>query len=272
MAKIRLIGKVVTDVVAGTIGQNNTKYIKYLVEVAIGVQTSNNPRMAQNSNDIKKSYFAIMAFGKQAEFPIAKGITVELDGKLEISKFQLNQSFPEKDAAIVTPEYTTILQGNIQHIAKAYNVLGNLVQNDADVYTAQNGGNNVFSQKIAIGKKVNEQEFTSFFRIKLFGERGEKLFAKQMLNKAKVKSILVDGSITATYTKKEKNGDTKEYFNVDININDFQIGSWASKENSTTQGGSTNSAYQAYANVDTNNEPPIDYYDHEDEDENEIPF
>lgn len=56
MAKIRLIGKVVTDIVTGQIGQNNTKYIKYLVEVSISSSQSNNPRMAQ-SNDSKKSYF-----------------------------------------------------------------------------------------------------------------------------------------------------------------------------------------------------------------------
>lgn len=34
MAKIRLIGKIVTDVVTGTVGQNS-KFAKYLVEVAI---------------------------------------------------------------------------------------------------------------------------------------------------------------------------------------------------------------------------------------------
>ena len=54
MAKIRLIGKVVTDVVSGSVGQNNTKFIKYLVEVSIANTQSNNPRIAEN---VKKSYF-----------------------------------------------------------------------------------------------------------------------------------------------------------------------------------------------------------------------
>lgn len=267
MAKIRLIGKVVTDIVTGQIGQNNTKYIKYLVEVSISSGQSNNPRMAQN-NDSKKSYFAVMAFGKQAEFPILKGSTVEVDGQIEIAKFQLNTNAPAKDALIINPEHTTVLQGNITHFAKVYNTLGNLVKDDAEVYIPQNGGKNVYTQKIAIGKKVNEQEFTSFYGVKLFGDRGERLFAKQMLNKSKVKSILVDGTITATYTKKETNEGPKEYFNVDINVNDFQIGSWASKEHSN-QNTSTNDvgSYKTY------NEPPVEYYNgYEEIDESEIPF
>ncbi len=266
MAKIRLIGNVVTDVVTGTVGQNNTKFIKYLVEVSITNTQSNNPRMAEN---VKKSYFAVMAFGKQAEFPIQKGITVELDGQMEIAKFQLNTNSAAKDALIVNPEHTTVLQGNIANFAKVYNTLGNLVKDDADVYVPQNGGKNVYSQKIAIGKKVGDQEYTSFYVVKLFGDRGEKLFAKQMLNKSKVKSILVDGSISATYTKKETEQGLKEYFNVEINVNDFQIGSWASREIPNNG----NSAQQAYSNVGTYNEPPVEYYEGFAEiNEDEIPF
>lgn len=270
MAKVRLIGKVVTDVVAGTIGQNNTKFIKYLVEVSISSGQSNNPRMAQN-NDLKKSYFAVMAFGKQAEFPITKGITIELEGQIEIAKFQLNINSAAKDALIISPENTTVLQGNIVHFAKVYNTLGNLVKDDADVYVPQNGGKHVYSQKIAIGKKVGDQEYTSFYVVKLFGDRGEKLFAKQMLNKSKVKSILVDGTITATYTKKDTNEGPKEYFNVDINVNDFQIGSWASKENSNT-GASGDAAQKANASAGTYNEPPIEFEDGYEEFQDEIPF
>ncbi len=272
MAKIRLTGKVVTDVVAGTAGQNNTKFIKYLVEVSIGGQTSNNPRMAQgNNNDSKKSYFAVIAFGKQAEFPIQKGITVELDGKLEIAKFQLNQSSPAKDAAIVTPEHTTVLQGNIQQFARAYNVLGNFVKQDADVYIPQNGGNTIYNQKIATTKKTNDIEYTSFFGVKIFGERGDILFKKQLLNKARVKSVLVDGSISATYTKKDANGETKEYFNCDINVNDFQIASWkVEKNNDTTSTDGSTTMQNAYNNAGAYNEPPIEYYEEISEDE--IPF
>jgi len=266
MAKIRVIGKVVTDIVAGTVGQNNTKFIKYLVEVSIISGQSNNPRVAQEN--VKKSYFAVMAFGKQADFPITKGITIEVEGGIEISKFQLDLNNPAKDALIITPENTTILQGNIVHFAKVYNTLGNLVKDDAEVYISQNGGKHVYSQKIAIGKKVGDQEYTSFYGVKLFGDRGEKLFSRQMLNKTKVKSILVDGTITATYTKKDTNEGPKEYFNVDINVNDFQIGSWASKEHSN-QNTSTNDvgSYKTY------NEPPVEYYDgYEEINEDEIPF
>lgn len=270
MAKIRLIGKVVTDVISGTVGQNNTKFIKYLVEVAIGGQ-SNNPRLAQNS-DSKKSYFAVMAFGKQAELPILKGVTVEIDGQMEIAKFQLNQKAQPKDAVIVQPEHTTILQGNVVHFTKAYNVLGNFVKDNAEVYHPQSGGNTVYTQKIASSKKSGDNEYTSFFSIKLFGERGDKLFAKDILSKSKIKSVLVDGSISATYTTKEQNGEKKEYFNVDIAVNDFQIASWV--KSSTTGENSTGTAQQAYANVGTYNEPPVEFYDEAliDINEDEIPF
>ena len=259
MAKIRLIGKVVTDVVAGTIGQNNSKFIKYLVEVTINSEQSNNS---------KKSYFAITAFGKQAELPIQKGIIVELDGQMEIAKFQLNENSQPKDAVIVKPEHTIILQGNIAHFAQAYNVFGNLVKDNAEVYNPQSGGKNVYSQKIAISNYRNNQEYTSFYTIKLFGDIGEFRYSKNHLNKSVIKSILVDGSISATYTKKEVNGEEKEYFNCDINVNDFQITSRKKEKNesSNNQGNATNSG--------TYNEPPIEYYaaHSEDFDENEIPF
>ncbi len=266
MAKIRLIGKIVTDVVTGTVGQNS-KFAKYLVEVAIATQGSSNPRLAQNS-DIKKSYFAVMAFGKQAEIALAKGTTVELDGSVEIAKFQLSTSAPAKDAALVQPEHTTILQGNVVHYAKAYNVLGNFVKDNADVYVPQNGGKTVYNQKIATTKIIKEQEYVSFFGIRLFGDRGDKLYAKDLLSKNKVKSVVIEGSITATYTKKEANGETKEYFNCDINVNDFQIASWKKEKNesSNNQRNATNSG--------TYNEPPIEYYAAHSEEinEDEIPF
>ena len=259
MAKIRLIGKVVTDVISGTVGQNNNKTIKYLVEVAIS---------SGQGNDSKKSYFAITAFGKQAELPIQKGITVELDGQMEIAKFQLNEKAQPKDAVVIKPEYTTILQGNVAHFAKAYNVFGNLVKDNAEVYNPQSGGKNVYSQKIAISNYRNNQEYTSFYTIKLFGDIGEFRYSKNHLNKSVIKSILVDGSISATYTKKEVNGEEKEYFNCDINVNDFQITSRKKEKNesSNNQGNATNSG--------TYNEPPIEYYAAHSEEinEDEIPF
>ena len=269
MAKVRLTGKVVTDVVSGTIGQNNTKYIKYLVEVAIANAQNNNPRMAQDN--VKKSYFAVIAYGKQAEFPIQKGVTIEIDGQIEIAKFQLTSSSTTKEAVIVTPEHTTILQGNVVQYAKAYNLLGNLVKDDADVYVPQSGGNSVYTQKVATSKKVGDNEYPSFYAIKFFGERGDKLFSRQLLSKSKVKAVLVDGSISATYTKKENNGETKEYFNVDINVNDFQIASFKSNTS-----GEIGTAQQALAKVGTYDEPPIEYYDgfqpQDEVSEDEIPF
>lgn len=275
MAKIRLIGKIVTDVVTGTVGQNNSKFAKYLVEVAIASQGTSNPRLAQNS-DVKKSYFAVMAFGKQAEIALAKGITVELDGSVEIAKFQLSTSAPAKDAALVQPEHTTILQGNVAHYAKAYNVLGNFVKDNADVYVPQNGGKTVYNQKVATTKIIKEQEYTSFFGIRLFGERGDKLYTKDLLSKNKVKSVVIDGSITATYTKKEANGEEKEYFNCDINVNDFQIASWKQDKKENGNGGTTPSSMaEAYSHAGTyNNEPPIEYYASHSEEisEDEIPF
>lgn len=266
MAKVRLIGTIVTDVFTGTIGQKNTKFSKYLVQVSIGGQINNNPRIAGNANsEVRNSYFAVIAYGKQAEVAIAKGITVELDGILEISDFQLNTDNPPKQAAIISPNHTTILQGNVVHFAKAYNMLGNLVTQDAEVYNAPSM--NIYSQKIAIGKKVGDNEFTSFYKVKFFGERGEKLFNKQLLNKAKVKSILVDGSISATYIKKDKDGQVKEYFNCEVNVDDFQVGSWASN-NSDEQ--SKNQQHDDYSNAYANTNKT--YGDLSDIDADEIPF
>lgn len=263
MAKIRLIGKVVTDVISGTVGQNNNKTIKYLVEVAIS---------SGQGNDSKKSYFAITAFGKQAELPIQKGITVELDGQMEIAKFQLNEKAQPKDAVVIKPEYTTILQGNVAHFAKAYNIFGNLVKDNAEIYYPQSGGKTVYSQKIAVSNFKNNQEHTSFYTIKLFGDIGEFRHSKNQLNKSVIKSVLIDGSISATYTTKEQNGEKKEYFNVDILVNDFQITSRV--KSSTTGENSTGTAQQAYANVGTYNEPPVEFYDEAliDINEDEIPF
>lgn len=238
MAKIRLNGKVVTDVVAGTIGQNNTRFIKYVVQVSTGGQVNNNPRLANTNSNVKHSFFSVMAFGKQAEQEISKGMMVELDGSMEISDFQLDASRAAKQAVVVNPELTIINSSDIQY-AKAYNLLGNLVQDDAEVYYPQSGGNTVYTQKLATSKKVNGNEYASFYRFKLFGDRGEKLFSKQLLNKVKVKSVLIDGSITAIYSKKEdaQSGSFKEYFNVDINVNDFQI---ASFKDNQQQSGTTN--------------------------------
>lgn len=264
MAKIRVIGKVATNPVSGVL--NNSKFIKYLIEVSTGGQNSN-PRLAQGN--IKKSYFAVMAFGKQSELPIAKGVTVEVDGKMEISKFQLSNANPPKDAVLIHPQHTTILQGNIQNYAKAYNVLGNLVKDDADVYVPQNGGNAVYSQKIAVNRKVKNVEYTSFFGIKLFGDRGEILSNKHCLNKSVIKSVLVDGTISATYTTKETAEGQKEYFNVDINVNDFQIASRVSTNNESSSSNNDNMnniTQNAYDSLD-GNIPNVD-----DIDEDEIPF
>jgi single-stranded DNA-binding protein len=270
MAKVRLIGTIVTDIVTGTVGQQNTKFSKYLVQVSVGGQSGNNPRLAGNSSssaNIRNSFFAVMAYGKQAELPIAKGVTVELDGNLEISKFQLNTQSAAKDAAIVNVNHTTILQGNVAHYAKAYNMLGNLVTQDAEVYNATS--TNIYSQKIAIGKKVGEQEFTSFYKIKFFDERGDILFNKQLLNKAKVKSVLVDGSISATYTKKEKDGKPVEYFNCEVNVDDFQIASWASNSsNNQYTNQQSNDSANAYSTATTASA----YGDLTGIDEDEIPF
>lgn len=272
MAKIRIIGKVASNVITGSIGEKNTKFAKYLVEVSTGGQ-STNPRLAQGTNKSKKSYFAVMAFGKQAELPIAKGVTVEVEGQMEISQFQLNTANPPKDAIVINPEHTTILQGNVQNFAKAYNALGNLVKDDADIYTPQrDGAKSIYNQKIAISKLVKDQEFTSFYGIKIFGDRGEILFNKHYLNKNKVKSVLVDGAITATYTTKETAEGKKEYFNVDINVNDFQIASWASTKNESSSSNENNNnnmnsiTQNAYDSIN-GNIPNIDEID-----EDEIPF
>ena len=271
MAKIRLVGKIVTDIVTGTIGQNNTKFSKYLVQVSVGGQGNNNPRITNANTEVRHSYFAVMAFGKQAEYAIAKGVTVELDGNLEISEFQLDTSNPPKKAAIINVNHTTILQGNVIHYAKAYNMLGNLVKQDAEVFNATSM--NIYSQEIAIGKKVGETEFTSFFRVKFFGERGEKLLAKQLLNKAKVKSIVVDGSISATYTKKEKDGVEKEYFNCEVNVDDFQVAAWVPKS-SNEHGGNEQYSIQSNSSAYSSNEIPSgnSYGDLSHIDEDEIPF
>lgn len=258
MAKIRLAGRVATDVVSGTVGQN-TKFIKYLVAVSVGGQ-NNNPRLAGNSNsEVRTSYFAVMAFGKQAEFPIAKGVMVEIDGDIEIADFQLHTTTAAKKAVIVTPQHTTLLQGNVANYAKAYNVLGNFTKIDAEPYNPQSG-NMVYNQTLAINRKVNETEYTSFFDIRIYGERGEKLFSKQLLNRNKVKSILVDGSISATYVTKEDSqnpGQKKEYFNCSINVVDFQIASWANNgqqqgQNQNMNTGANNASGNAYANQHAN--------------------
>lgn len=266
MAKIRVIGKVASNPVSGVL--NNSKFIKYLIEVSTGGQS--NPRLAQGN--IKKSYFAVVAYGKQSELPIAKGVTVEVDGKMEISKFQLTNANPPKDAVLIHPQHTTILQGNIQNYAKAYNALGNLVKDDADVYVSQNGGNAVYSQKIAVNRKVKNVEYTSFFGIKLFGDRAENIYSKQLLNKSVIKSVLVDGTISATYTTKETAEGQKEYFNVDINVNDFQIASRVSTNNESSSSNNDNDnnmnniTQNAYDSLN-GNIPNVDEID-----EDEIPF
>lgn len=250
MAKIRLIGTVCKNPEKGSVGQNNKPFIKYLVEVKPTLANAN-PRVATQNTNVKASYFAVMAFGKQAEIQIMVGQTIELDGSLEIANFQLSNNAPEKQAAIITPEKTTILQGNVQHFAKAYNVLGNLVATDAEVYNSQNSTSTIYTQRIAIGKRVGDQEFTSFYKVKFFNQRGEKLFAKQLLNKSKVKSILIDGSISATYTTKPQPDATKkEYFNCDINASDFQIASWADKDG--TQSQNIPNGQNAYNNQSSN--------------------
>jgi single-stranded DNA-binding protein len=237
MAKIRLIGIVATDVVAGTVGQN-INFVKYLVKVVSTSTQNNNPRMAQN-NDAKNSFFAVTAFGKNAELAIQKGITVEIDGNLEIAEFQMSNQTAAKKAAIVNPKHITILQGNVQHYAKAYNVLGNLTKAEAEIYQPQTGKNTVYTQTLAVNRKVGDNEYTSFFDIKFFGERGDKLYSKQLLNKSKVKSLLIDGSISATYTKKEDAsapGGSKEYFNCSINADDFQIAAFSSNQQNQNYG------------------------------------
>ena len=139
MSKITLVGTICTSVVAVTVGQNNTNVKKFVVQVSTGGNTGNNPRVAgQQNSKVKNSYFSIMAFGKISENAFAKGQTIQIDGRLEISKFQLDATKDPKDAAIVTPEHVTMLQGNIAHYAKAYNMLGNLASQDADVFNAKN--------------------------------------------------------------------------------------------------------------------------------------
>jgi len=236
MSKITLVGKICTPVVAVTVGQNNTNGKKFVVQVSSGGSTGNNPRVDnQNNSNVKNSFFSIMAFGKISENAFAKGQTIQIDGRLEISEFQMDSTKPPKQAAIVTPEHVTMLQGNIAHYAKAYNMLGNLVSSDAEVYNATSM--NIYSQKIAINKRVGENDYPSFYKIKFFGDRGEKLFSKQLLNKIKVKKVLVDGTISATYTDKEKNGQPITYFNCEINVNDFQIAQFSANDGQQNQGG-----------------------------------
>lgn len=275
MAKARVTGTVVVAPITGIVGEN-TKFSKFLVSVKVGGHTNNNPRVASNqATDERVSYFGVMAFGKQAEIAVQKGQVVEIDGRLEIADFQMDTASVTKKAAIITAEHITILQGNIQNYAKAYNVLANLVEQDAEIYNATNM--NIFSQRIAINKKVGETDYPSFYRVKFFGDRGQKLFDKQLLNKSKVKSILVDGSISATYTKKETESGIKEYFNCEINVGDFQVASWASNDQSQQQSSGGNyGTYQpqggtanAYGNTpyeQTTEIPEIDI------DEEEIPF
>ena len=85
-------------------------------------------------------------------------------------------------------------------------------------------------------------------------------------------SLALRLTISATYTIKEQNGEKKEYFNVDIAVNDFQIASWV--KSTTTGENSTGTAQQAYANVGTYDEPPVEFYDEalKDINEDEIPF
>jgi hypothetical protein len=163
---------------------------------------------------------------------------------------------------IITAERITALQGNVSEFAVAYNALGNLVQDDADVYIPENGGKHVFSQKIAIGKKVGDKEYPSFYRVRFFGERGEKLMEKNLLNKGKVKSVLVDGSLSAQYNK---GNDGKQYLNVDINVNDFQIASFAGGQQQGAPVGTAGNPEIVYE-MPENNIPTIDI------DEEEIPF
>lgn len=213
MAKVTLVGQIASPVIKGVVGNSSTAFKKFLVSVA--------PAATNVKFEAKPSYFGVTVFGKLSEISLQTGTVLEIDGELEISKFQLNPEKQATDACVINARHIITLQGNVKQYAKAYNVLGNLVQDNADVYTPESG-KNVYSQKIAINKKVGDKDFPSFYRVKFFGDRGETLFSKGLLSKEKVKSILVDGTITSVYNS-DKNDVNKKYHNCDINADDFQI-------------------------------------------------
>ena len=221
MAKVTLTGKILGAVAEGTTGANGTPFKKFIVAVITG--GGNNPRVA---GEQKTSYFGVMTFGKLAEAAYQAGQTVVVDGEMEVTEFQVTPSKPANQAVVVSAKRVEIVPGDRRHYAHTYNVLGNLVLEHPDHYAPKTeGAKAVITQKVAVSKYVGEKEYTSFYRIVFFGDRGQKLADKGLLDKGRVKSVLVDGSIRAEYSP-DKNDPSKRWLNVDILVDDFQIACW----------------------------------------------
>lgn len=213
MSKIRILGKVASDVVTGTLPDSNL-FTSYWVSVA------------PTSNNGNTSYFAVMAIGKQAEIQVTKDSIVEVDGEFEVKQFQLNASSAPKDAIVVQPQQTLVFKSHSMQYAKAYNILGNYTKQAAKVYTPQNGKNTVYTQTLAVNKYQKGNPITFYIDIKLFGNRGDALFNNKLLSKEAVTSVLVDGNVLASYVSKDDTnnpGQKIQFFNYSINVNDFQI-------------------------------------------------
>ena len=269
MSKIILTGTICTEIIRGTVGAKNTTFNKFLVIVTTGGNT--NHRIANQAAKIKNSFFGITVFGKLAENAFSKGQTLHIDGRMEISDFQLQPNDSTKQAVIVTPEHITMLTGDVTHYAKAYNLMGNLVGNTAEVFNSTNM--NIYKQKIAVNKRVGENDYSSFYNINFFGDRGEKLMSKDLLSKSKVKKILIDGTITATYNDVVKENVKKTYLNCEINVSDFQIAQYNSNSQSNGNSQNSNNSYGEPQAQNTENNtynetriPDIEI------DEDEIPF